>query len=209
MIPHPRRMDHLPLYLLLAILLSGCARLITPDVSKGLSGIREGQYRLDPNHSTLLFKIDHLGLSKFVGRFNRLEASLDFNPARMEEAKLEALVDIASLDVNNPDFAQTLTGRNWLHSAKFPQASFKTVGVELLGAGSANFSGELTLLGITAPLVLRVVFNGGADNILTGRYTLGFEAHGSFRRSDFGMDSYIPAIGDEVILEIHAEFQRR
>ena len=67
-------------------------------------------------------------------------------------------------------------------------------------------TGDLTLRGVTAPVTLDVTFNGGGSNILTGAYTLGFEAEGTLLRSTFGLGSFAPAIGDEVTLEIHAEF---
>jgi polyisoprenoid-binding protein YceI len=70
-------------------------------------------------------------------------------------------------------------------------------------------AGELTLRGVTRPITLDVIFNGGADNLLTGRYTLGFAATGTIRRSEFGITNLVPAIGDEVTLEIHAEFLRQ
>ena len=57
-------------------------------------------------------------------------------------------------------------------------------------------------------MTLDVTFNGGADSLLTGRYTLGFAATGTLLRSTFGLGAYAPAVGDEVTLEIHAEFQR-
>ena len=59
-----------------------------------------------------------------------------------------------------------------------------------------------------APVTLDVTFNGGGSNLLTGAYTLGFEARGSVLRSNFGLGAYAPAVGDEVVLEIHAEFLR-
>ena len=196
------------LLLILTMGVSGCGHLIAPDLSKGMGTLRPGTYRLDPKHTSVLFKVDHLGLSKFVGRFNRVEASLDFDPENIGAARLDALVETASVDVNDPDFEASLTSVFWLNSARFPRARFQTLAVEVLDADRADITGELTFLGVTRPLMLHVVFNGGAVNLLTGKYTIGFEAHGRLRRSDFGLGKYVPAVGDEVELEIHAEFQR-
>ena len=96
----------------------------------------------------------------------------------------------------------------WLDSRQFPYAYYRTVGAAALEANTANFQGELTLMGVTRPVALQVVFNGGALNVLSGKYTIGFEATGSFKRSDFGLKNYIPAVGDEVEIEIYGEFQR-
>ena len=74
--------------------------------------------------------------------------------------------------------------------------------------GAFVVTGDFTLRGVTLPLELDGRFNGGADNILTGRYTLGFAASGSLSRSAYGIDAFGALVGDEVGIEIHAEFQR-
>lgn len=193
----------------LTVLVSGCGYLLQPNVKQGMINLEAGSYQLDPLHTTVLFKVDHLGLSKFVGRFNRVEASLDYDPHNPAAAKLSAVIDIPSIDVNNADFSETLRSASWFNAERYPQAGFVTTSVELVDGNRARFLGDLTLLGVTAPIVLDIHFNGGADNMLSGRYTLGFSATSSFKRSVFGMDQYIPAIGDDIELEIHAEFQRR
>lgn len=195
--------------LCLCTLLSGCGYLLQPDVKQGMVNLESGSYTLDPRHTTVLFKVDHMGLSTFVGRFNRVDATLEYDPKTPETAKLSAVIDTASIDVNNPDFAETLTGSSWFNSERYPQATFTTTTVELVDGSRARFNGDLTMLGVTVPIILDIHFNGGADNMLTGRYTLGFSASATIKRSQFGMDQFVPAIGDDVELEIHAEFQRR
>ena len=196
-------------FMLTVFFLHGCGYLLQPDVKQGMVNLEKGEYELDPRHTTVLFKVDHLGLSKFVGRFNRIDASLDFDPANPGAAKLTAVIYTASIDVNDADFSATLAGRSWFNSERFPEAQFVTRSVELVDETRARFIGDLTLLGVTAPITLNVQFNGGADNMLTGRYTLGFSAVTSFNRSQFGMNQYIPAVGDQVDVEVHAEFLRR
>lgn len=198
-----------PLIFLAFLAVSGCGYFLQPDVKQGMINLEQGSYQLDPRHTTVLFKINHMGLSTFIGRFNQVEASLDYDPKNPAAAKLSAIIYTASIDVNNPDFAETLTGSGWLDSKRFPQALFVTESVELVDGNKARFKGDLTLRGIAVPVILDIHFNGGADNLLTGRYTLGFSAHSRFKRSQFGIDQFIPAIGDDVEIEVHAEFQRR
>ena len=191
------------------ILLTGCESLIAPSVNTELTTLRKGSYRIDPAHAALLFKVDHMGLSTYVGQFTDFDATLDFDPNNLTATTLDAVVKIASIDVNNASLEDTLKGGNWFNLKQYPEATFNTVAVEVLDDNSFLFTGNLTLLGITAPVTLRVRFNGGANNLLTGRYTLGFTATGTMRRSDFGMDKYLAIVGDEVALEVYAEFQRR
>lgn len=191
------------------LFLAGCGYLMQANVKQGMVNLEEGSYIIDPRHTTVLFKVNHLGLSTFVGRFNRVDASLEYDPKNPAAAKLSAVIETASIDVNNPDFSETLSGSDWFNSERFPQAIFVTRSVELVDGDRARFIGVLTLLGVTAPIQLEIHFNGGADNILTGRYTLGFSGTSSFKRSVFGMDQFIPAISDNVEIEVYAEFQRR
>ncbi len=195
--------------LVVSVILVSCGTLIQPRVKTGIVQLEKGSYKLDQTHVAVLFKINHMGLSTFVGRFNKVDATLEFDPNNIAAAKLSAIIDIASLDVNNPDLEETLRGSSWFDAKKYPQAFFKTTSVNLINQNSAVFSGELTLHGVTAPIDLTVTFNGGANNMLTGFYTLGFSAISTFNRSTFGVDYLIPAIGDAVSLEVFAEFQQQ
>lgn len=196
------------LLLLSAVALPACISLITPDIEARLSELRSGQYTLDRAHSSVHFKVDHFGFSKLVGRFNEFDATLDFDPDDLAATRLHARISTASVDFNNTDLEKTLRGSRWLDTRVFPEATYTTVSTRQAGDNVLHFTGELKLLGVSRPVELEVVFNGGANNFLTGRYTLGFAATGILKRSDFGMDSFIPAIGDHIYLEINAEFQR-
>jgi len=196
-------------FLFLLLALSGCGQLITPNVKTEISALKSGAYEIDPEHSVVLFKVSHMGFSKFVGRFEQVQASLDFDPDNMQAAKLHVIVDTASIYVNNEAFELTLRGDSWLNVETYPQAEFYAERVERIDGNDLYFIGDLTFLGVTKPVEVKATFNGGATNLLTQRYTVGFEAESHFKRSDFGMDKFIPAVGDEVELEIHAEFQRK
>ena len=191
-----------------ASLLFSCNRLLTPDQTTEVTEVRAGQYVLDPNHATLIWKLNHLGFSTFLGSFNEFEASLDFDPENIENASLEVVIDTASLDVDLPEFEEELRGDNWFDVAAFPQAIFRTTRyLEAIDDDSFIFEGDLTLLGTTAPVSLEVNFHGGGRNFLTRSYTVGFSGSAIFNRSDFGLDRFTSfGVGDEIELEIHVEF---
>jgi polyisoprenoid-binding protein YceI len=197
-------------FLLALLALAACGRLlpanqqtIEPDRLEG------GAYRLDPDHVALLWKVSHLGFSRFVGRFDRVDATLDFDPAAPVASRLEVIIETASVDSHIPALDDALRGSDWLDATAYPQATYRSTTIEVTGADTGRITGDLTLRGVTRPVTLAVTFNGGADNLLTGRYTLGFAATGTVRRSEFGITNLVPAIGDEVELEIHAEFLRQ
>lgn len=188
--------------------LGGCSALLPSPETTEPSELPEGAYQIDPDHATLLFKIDHLGFSTLVGRFDRFDATLDLDPESPEATRLTALIEVASLNLGVPAFEEDLRGPGWFDVARFPEARFESRTVEITGDATGRVAGDLTLRGVTQPVTLDVTFNGGGSSLLTGRYTLGFAATGTVSRSAFGLGAFAPAIGDEVVLEIHAEFQQ-
>ncbi|MCI5107111.1 MAG: YceI family protein [Pseudomonadales bacterium] len=192
-----------------SVLLMSCERLITPDFETEVTEMRSGAYTLDPDHASLSFKVNHLGFSTYLGRFNDFDASLDFDPENVANSSVEVIVDMSSLDVNNPEFADDLRGDSWFDVENFPQAIYRTTSlVETVDEDSFIFAGDLTFMGETHPVNLNVNFHGGGRNFLTRRYTLGFSADTTFLRSEWGMDTFTSfGVGDEVELEIHVEFQ--
>jgi len=198
----------LSLLLICSAFLVSCDRLLTPDFNTDVTELRGGAYTLDPDHATLLWKINHLGFSTFIGRFNDFDASLDFNPENIEASQVEVVINTAGLDINNEEFAEELRGDAWFNVEQFPQAVFRTTSfVESIDEDTFVFAGDLTLLGVTAPVDLEINFHGGGRNFLTRSYTLGFSASTSFLRSDYGLDRFTSfGVGDEKKLEIHVEF---
>jgi polyisoprenoid-binding protein YceI len=194
------------LLLACSALLVSCDRLLTPETS--VQELRAGQYTLDKDHATLMFKINHLGFSTYIGRFNEFDANLDFDPANPADATLEVIVNTASIDVNNPTFAEDLRGADWFDVATYPQAVFRTTSLVESNENSFVFAGDLTLLGVTQPVMLNVDFHGGGRNFLTRKYTLGFSGDVNFQRSAFGLDNLVAfGVGDDIEMEIHVEFQ--
>jgi len=204
-----RKSGRLAAFLAGAALLVSCDRLITPNFETEVQELRGGGYTLDTDHAALLFKINHLGFSTFIGRFADFDATLDFDPENIENSQLEVIVDTSSIDVNLPEFSEELQGPSWFDVENHPQAVFRTTRfVEAVDEDTFIFEGDLTLLGQTNPVNLEVNFHGGGRNFLTRRYTLGFSGNMSFLRSDFGLDNMVSfGVGDEIDLEIHVEFQ--
>ena len=194
--------------LIASSLLFNCCRILTPDQTSEVAEVRAGQYELDPNHASLIWKLNHLGFSTFLGSFNDFEASLDFDPEDIENASLEVVIDTSSLDVDIPEFEEELRGDNWFDVEVHPQAVYRTTSfLEAVDEDTFIFAGDLTLLGNTAPVNLEVNFHGGGRNFLTRSYTVGFSGSARFNRSDFGLDRFTSfGVGDEIDLEIHVEF---
>jgi len=195
--------------LLIATMLGACTSIVRPNYTQELVKLRPGQYQLDKMHSYILFRIDHFGLSKIIGRFNSMDASLDFDPKNIQALNLNGLIDANSIDINNDDLESTLQEPDWFNSAQHPQIVFKSTAITRNENGIISINGNLTLRGVTKPVTLDTTFNGGADILITRKYTIGFSATASIKRSDFGMDAFAAFVGDEIDIELHGEFQRQ
>jgi len=190
-------------------LLSGCTGLVRPNYSQDLAQLRPGAYTLDPEHAYITFRVGHFGLSTIVGRFNVVAGTLDFDPSDISAMSLQGIIEASSVDVNNADLEKRLRGDDWFDSQRFPQIVFTSTTVLLGEDDNLLITGELSMLGVSKELVLQAKFNGGADVILTGKYTLGFSGNTQLKRSDFGMDGFAAIIGDDIDVELHGEFQRK
>ena len=174
-----------------------------------------GTYRLDPDHTTILFRVDHIGMSKFTGQFRKVDANLVLDPKNPEASSVAASIDAASLNTNvlvSPGFDKSLTGPEWLDAGAHPKITFKSTKVTKTGPDTADIAGDFTLKGVTRSVVLKARFNGGyKPNAMDGA-RVGFSATTSFKRSDFGISYGIPApgtkmgVGDEVEVIIETEF---
>lgn len=174
-----------------------------------------GDYTLDPLHSTLVFRLSHIGFSRYVGQFQNFEAALHLDPKAPETSTISVKIDPASLAVPHPPegFLDDLRGANWLDAKQFPAITFKSTKVDVTGERTARVTGDLTLRGVTKPVVLEATLNGGyAGHPMDPHARVGLSATGRFKRSDFGMTYGIPdpgttmGVGDEVEVLIEAEF---
>ena len=177
-----------------------------------------GSYTMDKAHSSLIFRVNHLGFSNYTARFKRFDGQLRFDPAAPEASSVTVTVDTTSIETDYPapaevDFNAELQGAEWLNAAQFPEMVFRSTHVELQSPDTMRIDGELTLRGVTRPVVLDATFNGGyADHPMDPHARIGFSARGLLRRSEFGMSIGIPApgttmgVGDEVEIVIETEF---
>lgn len=191
--------------------------LATPLAAQDLPPPMAGSYQIDMQHTSLIFRVSHLGFSNYTALFTEVTADLDFDPDHPDAMKVTAKVPVASLETHNPDkaldFNALVTGPEFLDAAQFPEITFTSTAVTLTGENRADVTGDLTLHGVTKPVTLAVSYNGGwGDMQMDAGARIGFSATGSFNRSDFGIAYGIPAPGttmgvsDKVEIILETEF---
>ncbi|WP_421857711.1 YceI family protein [Oceanicaulis sp.] len=192
-------------FTLYATLLSACVSAPTLEPAR----LPPGEWALDPAHASALWRIQHMGLSWYTGRFDAIDARLSFDAARPENARLTAIIDAASISTGDPAFDQTLCSASWFDCDAHPQIVFRSDHIEVTGPDTGLVHGQLTLKGVTQPAVLETQFYGGVFNPLEARQALGFGADMTINRTDFRVGR-LPGnlIGDTVVIRIEAEFLR-
>lgn len=168
------------------------------------------EYEIDPTHTHVGFTISHMGFSETYGVFKNVSGTLTLDEAKPETSKIDVTIDVASLDTANEKRDEHVKGKDFLDAATYPTMTFKSTKVEVTGKDTATITGDLTLHGVTKPVGLFVKLNkAGPSPMDKSRQVAGFSALGKLKRSDFGITTYIPTIGDEVTLAISTEAVRK
>lgn len=171
-----------------------------------ISDIKSGTYKLDPEHANLTFSFVHMGFSNTKVRFDAFSATLKFDHQNPGQTSLVVNLDPASLNTNITAFDELLKSKDFFDIKTFPEANFTSSEVYFTSANTAEIPGTLTLHGVSAPMVFYVTLVGVGKNWISGNYTLGFSGTATVNRSAFGLKNLLALTGDEVTIEIEAEF---
>lgn len=212
--------------------ISGCSReqedefgsVDATEFAPAISDAPTGLYNVDPNHASLRFSVTHLGLSNYVVRFTRFDATVDFDAADVGASSLQVDIDPTSVRAffatdykeSHPDSEFETWDEDLAYSENFfaarqhPSIQYRSTAIEETGPGSLRILGDLTMLGQTHPVILEAELVGAVAThpFLSGRGAFGFSAKGSLKRSDFGMDYLLspPLVGDLVTISFEGEF---
>ena len=163
------------------------------------------RYDLDPNHTRIDFSWTHFGFSHPMGRFNRFEGDFRFDPADPTQSSVTVTIPVDSIDTGVAKLDAHLKTGEFFDVARYPTATFKSTRVERSGEHDLKVTGDLTLHGVTRPVVLDVVVNKIGQHPMAGRAAAGFDASATIKRSDFGISNYVPNVSDEIRLSISTE----
>jgi polyisoprenoid-binding protein YceI len=172
------------------------------------------QYDVDPAHSQVLFKVRHLGISTVTGEFKDFTATFDVDPEDLSTLKAEATIDTASVDTREPDRDKHLKSADFFDVETHPQIRFVSTKAEPVSASEVKLHGNLTIRGVTKPVVLDAEFGG---TVVDGRgnHRAAFTAETKINRKDFGvswnrtLDAGGLVVGEEVTIQIELEAIRK
>jgi polyisoprenoid-binding protein YceI len=175
-----------------------------PDAKR----VTAGTYKVDSSHTQVLFAYTHLGFSEYTGMFVEPTGSLTLDPANPSAAKVDIAFPIAKVRTTVAALDAHLKTADFFDAAKFPEGRFTSTRVVAKG-NTATIWGNLTLHGVTKPVVLSARFVGAGTMAMPGaKLNIGFQATTTIKRSDFGISMAIPMVGDQVKLTINAAFAK-
>ena len=199
---------------LLGFTIFGCTSS-TGEV-KALKEMPAGEYVPDVTHTSVVFKVKHMGLSDYTARFTGFNATLNFDPINPTKSTLVAIIDPNSIKTDYPfpekeNFDEFLAkNENWFNSKKFPEIKFESTKIKKIGSSKGVVEGNLTMLGVTKPMKLEVTLNGSyVIKPHSGNPALGFSAVGKIKRSQWGFGAFIPLLGDDVEIIIETELNKK
>lgn len=163
------------------------------------------KYDFDKSHTKVLFFINHLGFSDTIGEFTSYDGNFTFDEKKPETSSVDVTIKPSGIRTSSSALDNELQGEKFFNSEKFPDIRFVSKSVKVTGANTGDILGEVTMLGVTKPVTMKVTFNKADYHPFTQAYVAGFHAEATLKRSDFGMNSYLPAVGDEVRIMVNTE----
>ena len=161
-------------------------------------------YKLDPGHSSIVFRVKHLGIAYVYGRFNGPTGSFVFDESSPSKSAIEMQAETKNIDTAVEKRDTHLKSPDFFNAGEYPLVSFKSSSVKKISGNTYEVSGDLTLLGKTRPITAEVNATGAGKDPW-GNFRMGFETSFSIKRSEFGMGFMMGGVSDEVNLTVSVE----
>lgn len=186
-----------------------------PPGSRNPAAVSGGTYSVDPRHTLVTWTLDHMGFSPYTGIFGEVTGTLTLDPKRLNQASVDVRIPVSKVVTASAGLTEHLLrpGKNGAKPDFFGaapgEARFVSTAVVANGQ-KARIRGRLTLNGVTRPVTLDAIFYGAGKlpAAMGGNENIGFTATGTIMRSQFGLTTGIPMVGDAVKLDISAAFEK-
>jgi polyisoprenoid-binding protein YceI len=161
-------------------------------------------YTIDNTHTFPSFSYSHLGLSTQLSRFNTTTGTVTLDKAAKTGA-VDITIDMTSVDTGYATFNEHIQGEDFLDTASFPTATFKSTKVSFEGDKPVAIDGELTIKGVAKPVTLQVTHFNAMPHPMLKKDAIGANASTVIKRSEFNAGKYAPNVGDEVTITVAIE----
>ncbi|MEO8998296.1 MAG: YceI family protein [Rhodanobacter sp.] len=162
-------------------------------------------YKLDPAHTMVLFSWNHFGYSNPTANIGLGEGTVVFDEQHPAQSSVDVTLPLANLDTHVSALDKHLKEADFFDADKYPTVTFKSTAVQPLGGHKFKVIGDLTVHGITKPVVLDATLNKVGPHPMSKAQSIGFDGTTSIKRSDFGVGAYVPNVSDEIKIRITTE----
>lgn len=162
-------------------------------------------YTIDPEHTLVLFKVNHVGFSTSLGWFGDISGTISYNPDDVAASSVTASIATASVNTNHDHRDGWIKSDQVLNAEANPAITFISTGVEQTSDTTGKIMGNLTMNGQTLPVTLDAQFRKLGENPINKKQTLGVSAVATLKRSEWGVNAFVGPLGDDVSIEIELE----
>ena len=162
-------------------------------------------YTIDPTHTATLFTWNHFGFSTPSGNFTDIQGEIIVDEEHPEKSSVNVVIPVSSINTSVKALDEHLQAADFFDAKKYPTITFKSTKVETKDKKKFKITGNLTIKGITKPVVLETVLNKQAEHPMLKVPAIGFNATTSFDRSAFNVGAYVPNVSDKITVNITTE----
>ncbi|EPF73347.1 YceI family protein [Acinetobacter rudis] len=162
-------------------------------------------YKIDPTHTATVFSWNHMGFSTPSANFTNIQGTIRVDLDQPEKSAVNVTIPVSSVNTNVAVLDKEFQEKAWFDAATYPNITFKSTKVESADKKNFKITGDLTIKGVTKPVVLTGSLNKRGVHPMSKLDTVGFNATTSFDRSAFGIGNYVPNVGDKITVNITTE----
>ena len=162
-------------------------------------------YKIDPTHTATVFSWNHFGFSTPSANFTNIQGVIKVDNEKPANSSVEVTIPLSSVNTNVAALDKEFQEEAWFNAAKYPNITFKSTKVETKDKKHFKITGNLTVKGVTKPVVLNAILNKQGEHPMAKVPAIGFNATTSFDRSAFGIGNYVPNVGDKITVSITTE----
>jgi polyisoprenoid-binding protein YceI len=162
------------------------------------------KYTLDPMHSYVEWHANHFDFSHPSGKW-MANGIIELDNEKIENSKVQVTINVADIVTGIPELDKHLKSKLFFDVEKFPKATFVSDKIDVQDKNISKVHGILTVRGIAKPIELNVKLNKKGSNPVSDKESIGFTAQTQLKRSDFGINTLLPGLGDDIKLDIEVE----
>jgi polyisoprenoid-binding protein YceI len=162
-------------------------------------------YKIDPNHTNVIAGWNHFGFSHPTARFGQVDGVIVYDADNVGQSSVKVSIPLSGIDTGVPDLDEHLRSADFFDAEKYPAITFNSTKAEAAGDNKLRVTGDLTVHGVTKSAVLEVTLNKAGVHPLGKRAAVGFDASTTIKRSEFGIDKYVPNVSDDITIRITTE----